>query len=343
MGFFSKKDKLTAEDEAAKNSLFGARKTSPAPPSQNPYAAPPPPYGAPSSSAPSAGAYSGGRSPADPNREALFSGRHPGASAYPPPQSGGYGQQQQQQQIGSYGGGYSEPLTAEQEEDEDVEAVKQQIRFTKQESVASTRNALRVAAQAEESGRNTLARLGQQGELLYNTEKNLDIASSHSRVADEKARELKTVNGSMFAIHMKNPMKSKSRAEAEERRILERHQSEREERDRVRNQSVEGKGIVGSVLKTGVPGAGSYGKPQMSIAERAKYQFEADESDDEKEKEIHNNLDQLGAVTSRLKGLAQATGQEVDRQNAQISQIMRKSDKVDDSIAITHNKIKKFR
>jgi hypothetical protein len=34
-------------------------------------------------------------------------------------------------------------LTAEEE---DVEAVKQQIRFTKQESVSSTRNALRIAA-----------------------------------------------------------------------------------------------------------------------------------------------------------------------------------------------------
>ena len=39
-------------------------------------------------------------------------------------------------------------LTAEEEEEEDVLATKQQIRFIKQEDVSSTRNALRMAAQA---------------------------------------------------------------------------------------------------------------------------------------------------------------------------------------------------
>jgi hypothetical protein len=42
------------------------------------------------------------------------------------------------------------------------EAIKQQIRFTKQESLASTRNALRTAREAEETARNTLTRLGDQ-------------------------------------------------------------------------------------------------------------------------------------------------------------------------------------
>jgi hypothetical protein len=60
------------------------------------------------------------------------------------------------------------------------------------------------------------------------------------------------------------------------------------------------------------------------MAEKSKYQFEANESDEEKEKEIHNNLDQLSGVTARLKGLAMATGEEVDRQNKQINKIMQK-------------------
>ena len=41
-------------------------------------------------------------------------------------------------------------LTAEEEEEEEVNATKQQIRFIKQGDVASTRNALRIAQQAEE-------------------------------------------------------------------------------------------------------------------------------------------------------------------------------------------------
>jgi hypothetical protein len=42
------------------------------------------------------------------------------------------------------------------------EAIKQQIRFTKQESLSTTRNAIRTAREAEETASNTLNRLGEQ-------------------------------------------------------------------------------------------------------------------------------------------------------------------------------------
>lgn len=42
------------------------------------------------------------------------------------------------------------------------EAIKQQIRFTKQESLSTTRNAIRTAREAEETAQNTLSKLGQQ-------------------------------------------------------------------------------------------------------------------------------------------------------------------------------------
>jgi len=330
MGFFSKKEKSKKADEDNRSALFGNRKTASPAPSQNPYSAPPPPY---QPHAPNA-SYDGPSAPVDRNRDALFGNRpQPQHSHSTPPTQGGGAYARPDgyaPSSGGYGQGYSNSnnnsdrqMTEEEEEEEDVEAVKQQIRFTKQESVASSRNALRIAAQAEETGRNTLARLGQQGERLYNTEKNLDIATSHNRVADEKARELKTLNGSMFAIHVKNPMKSKSRAEAEEKRVLERHEAERDERERTRQFGYESRDRVGRALND-VPSGGHAGRTQMSMAERSKYQFEADESDDEKEREIHNNLDQLSAITGRLKGLAMATGEEVDRQNQQIDKIMKK-------------------
>lgn len=126
----------------------------------------------------------------------------------------------------------------------------------------------------------------------------------------------------MFAIHMKNPLASKARAQEEERRILERHQSDREERDKTRAFGFESRNHVGNALKGGSGGYTPAGK--MSLAERSKYQFEGDDSDDEKEREIENNLDALGAVTGRLRGLAMATSQEVDRQNVQIEKIMKK-------------------
>jgi len=344
-GLFSKKDKYappppasappSQQDDAARSALFGNR------PQQvttqhNPYGAPPPQqqsgyggYGGygqqqQQQQQQQQGGYGGygSTSTLDHNKNELFAGRQAATSSAPPaygapPSSGGYGRPT------GYADDKDRVLTAEEEEEEDVDAVKQQIRFTKQESVSSTRNALRIAAQAEETGRTTLARLGEQGERLHNTEKNLDMATSHNRVADEKARELKTLNRSMFAVHVANPLKSKSRAEADERRILERHDSERSERERTRQARYQSREGVEKALSGGEGmGAGRGGK--VSLAERSKYQFEADESDDEKEREIEGNLDALAGITGRLKGLAAATGQEVDRQNVQIANISKK-------------------
>jgi protein transport protein SEC9 len=55
----------------------------------------------------------------------------------------------------------SEPKPGE-ENDEDVEGIKTQTRFIKQESVNSTRNALRMAREAEETARGTINKLGSQ-------------------------------------------------------------------------------------------------------------------------------------------------------------------------------------
>ena len=52
--------------------------------------------------------------------------------------------------------------TPGEEKYEDIEGIKQQTRFVKQESVNSTRNALRMAREAEETARHTLTRLGDQ-------------------------------------------------------------------------------------------------------------------------------------------------------------------------------------
>jgi hypothetical protein len=53
-----------------------------------------------------------------------------------------------------------------EETEEDVEGIRQQTRFMKQESVNSTRNALRMAREAEETARNTLTRLGDQSGMF---------------------------------------------------------------------------------------------------------------------------------------------------------------------------------
>ena len=127
----------------------------------------------------------------DDNRDALFGGakdrvqkqsqQQMGYGAPPPyeeGQSGGYGESSGPT-YQAYG---DRQLTAEEEEEEDVQGTKQQIQFIKQEDVSSTRNALRIAAQAEETGMNTLARIGAQGERIHKCESH---DKSPSGIADD--------------------------------------------------------------------------------------------------------------------------------------------------------------
>jgi hypothetical protein len=115
--------------------------------------------------------------------------------------------------------------------------------------------------------------------------------------------------------------------------------------------------------------------PKGSLADRAKYQFEADSEDEyvtqlylrrrlfilranklfcsenisrvtlitcvnrEMENEIDNNVDLLHGAAGRLGNLARAMGQEVDSQNKHIERIGGKVDKVDDEIALNRNRL----
>ena len=60
--------------------------------------------------------------------------------------------------------------TPGEENEEDVEEVIQQTKFLKQDTVQTTRNALRIAREAEEVGRATLLRLGEQSGENYSSQ-----------------------------------------------------------------------------------------------------------------------------------------------------------------------------
>lgn len=263
----------------------------------------------------------------DANRDALFGGareraqQQPQGGPPPPYTEGGP----------AYGGGsnayntstYQErQLTAEEEEEEEISAIKQDIRFIKQGDVASTRNALRIAAQAEETGRETLARLGGQGERIHDTEKHLDIAKIEGRVAEEKSRELKTLNKSMFAVHVSNPFTSGRRRRERDEKILNTHREERAAREGTRQEAF---GTNQRMERTFRDIEREAGKPQRggrtNVTDRAKYQFEADSEDEGMENEIEQNLDLLGGAAGRLNGLARATGRELDEQNRHLERI----------------------
>ncbi|KAF6798846.1 plasma membrane SNARE protein [Colletotrichum sojae] len=266
-------------------------------------------------------------------------------------QPGGYGQSGAPGADGGYGGyGEQRELTAEEQEAEEYRATKNQIKDVRNESVQTVNRALQAAMQAEETGRATLARLGAQGERLHNTEKNLDLASNHNKVAQDRAKELKTLNRSMFAVHVSNPFTSKQRAAARDQAVLDRHRQERETREDTRNAAFKSNQRMEEAFKEmSLSGRPRPGPGVRSQAERSKYTLEGD-SDEEgaaeaeaQERQIEDGLDQLGAAVGRLNFVARAQMNEVDSQNKRIDKIAQKSDAVDDEVRMNRERLNRIK
>jgi hypothetical protein len=214
-----------------------------------------------------------------------------------------------------------------QETEEDVEGIKQQTRYVKQESAQSTRNALRLAREAEETARATLGRLGDQSEKLADTERHLDVSKGHSQRADDKTDELKQLNRSIF-----RPVitfnKDKKRA-ANEAKIQSRYEDERGERERAADDIRQTQDRLGRAAGYDDNGSGRGNKSQeYRQAQRKRFQFDATASDDEVEDEIDDNLDEIGDAAKRLNSLALAMGQEVESQNDRLDRLGGKTDKL---------------
>ncbi|KAF9105891.1 Protein transport protein S9 plasma membrane t-SNARE [Mortierella sp. GBA35] len=258
--------------------------------------------------------------------------------------SQGYGGQQQYggQQYNNYGqyGDQNGPAPG-QETEEDVNRVAQQIRDTRQESVNSTRNALRALQEAEESSGRTMTQLGEQSEQLGRIERSLDSAQIHADNAQEKASELKTVNRSMFAIHIKNPFNSTKKKERELEEAKRKAAEELAQREAIRHEEYQSKQRIDAAM-----GNGAYGRAQGQTnnysnngrggtGERSAYAFENTAEDDAHENEIDANLDAMGGYLARLKTNAMTMNQEVNRQNERMTGLTTKTDNLHGSV--THN------
>ncbi|RFU71900.1 synaptosomal-associated, 23kda [Trichoderma arundinaceum] len=282
-------------------------------------------YNAPAAGARGPGGYGGfGRDAPDSNRDALFAGAQerleqkqqlsatPGSSN---PQSGTSGS--------SYGGyGEQRELTEEEQEEADYQAILQEKRQVQQESVASVSRSVQMARQANEVGRATLARLGAQGERLHNTEKNLDLAANQNKIAQDRAAELKTLNGSMFAVHVGNPFTSKQRQARADEEIMSRHRSEREQREATRRDGYAATQRMEQNMRQ--LGSTGMGRQQGRKKDYGKFNLDDEEGADELEDQIDDGLTELEGQVKMMNMVGRAIGQEVDAQNKQIDRIMNK-------------------
>ncbi|KAG5513536.1 hypothetical protein PMAC_000968 [Pneumocystis sp. 'macacae'] len=230
------------------------------------------------------------------------------------------------------------PYNNDGSSDEDVEAIKQEMRFIKQDSLSSTRNAIRTAIQAEETGRQTLMKLGTQSERIGTTEKYLDLTAVNAKMAEEKNKALKQLNRSVFIPHFKKPWKKQTRLLEREQRIRDQYELEQLEREKTKKSEYESFTRIKDALNT----------QKNKIYENKvsndpfRCRFEPDEEDNEIEDEINQNLFQLGNIASQLKAIATATQEEITSQNTRLDRISEKGHRLDAEIHINAERLKRI-
>lgn len=134
-----------------------------------------------------------------------------------------------------------------------------------------------------------------------------------------------------------------AKRDAEEARLLARHIEEKNDREDARKQAYDSRMRVEQGFKE-AERSNRFGKSKAEQPTgRAKweqggrYQFEATNSDDEIEQELDQNLDEIAAITGRLKILATTAGKEIDSQNKHLDKISGKVDTLDDKIVMNTN------
>ncbi|KFG86606.1 putative plasma membrane SNARE protein (Sec9) [Metarhizium anisopliae] len=249
----------------------------------------------------------------------------------------------------AYGSGYGEQreLTAEEQEEAEYQSILAEKRQIQQESVASTNRSVQTARRVNELGQATLARLGVQGERLQNTEKNLDLAANQNRIAQDRAAELKTLNRSMFAVHVGNPFTSKQRQQRADEEVINRHRAERDQRETTRREGYAANQRMESAFKELNT---SEARPRPQTRKKDYGKFVLDEEDEESrmegmraEDEIDDRLDELGREVSNMNLIGRAIGREVEAQNKQIDRIMVKSDAVDDATRMNRERLARIK
>ena len=159
------------------------------------------------------------------------------------------------------------------------------------------------------------------------------MAKAYNDRAADEATEIKKLNRSIFRPSF--TLDKQAKRDASERRIMDRHETERSEREEVRRQVADSRDRIGGTFremekptskgkpKYGAPGAGN------RFAERSRYQFEADDEDNELENELDENLTEISDFSKRLNLLAKSAGEEINSQNRKLTQLHDKTDNLD--------------
>ncbi|ROT37324.1 hypothetical protein SODALDRAFT_334413 [Sodiomyces alkalinus F11] len=263
--------------------------------------------------------------------------------------SSGYGQSGASA-ADPYGGyGAERQLTEEELEEQEVKHVKKQIQDTRQESIQSLNRSIALANQAADTGINTMSMLARDEERLINTEKRLDEAANYNKIGAEKAKKLKHLNRSMFAVHVSNPFTSQRRTAEYEESVLESHRTERELRQATRKNAWDSNQQMDKSLRNLELGPAAPRRDyRPSAAETNKYVFTDDDDEEnaqalDDEATISRQMGELGGAVSLLNRVAKAQSQTVQRQIVSADRINEKTDMVDDGVRVNRARLDRIK
>ncbi|KAK9365938.1 hypothetical protein V1509DRAFT_631510 [Lipomyces kononenkoae] len=256
----------------------------------------------------------------------------------------------------AYGGNHV--LDSEHEHDIDdteIQAMKEQMKYVKKESLTSAQKARAYAEQAEASGLRTLKMLGEQGDQIANAERSMAITENNTKLGEDYARELKTLNRSMFAVHVSNPFNSRRRLQEKEQKIRDTFQNQQLEREENRRTQYNAQQRVGSAMGN-LPGERrrqltatelryreQMARQKADLAQASRFQFEPDDEDFEVERDIDATLDDVSAAANRLNSMAKSINTELESQNQRVSKLNQKTQEVEIGVHLNTSRLAKIR
>ncbi|KAJ1929490.1 Protein transport protein S9 plasma membrane t-SNARE [Tieghemiomyces parasiticus] len=119
---------------------------------------------------------------------------------------------------------YCEPGAPVDEEQQQYDYARNNIRSMREDTLASSRNALQTLRQTEQVGATTLNTVGNQTLQLNSTERQLNLADLQTDVSLDKTGELKNLNRNFLIPNFKNPFGRTKRRERELAEAKENHQ-----------------------------------------------------------------------------------------------------------------------
>ena len=159
------------------------------------------------------------------------------------------------------------------------------------ESLESTRRMMNLCSEAKDAGIKTLVALDDQGEQIDKIESGLDSINSDMGLAEKALKSMDLA----FGIFPKFWKKSEGFKEDKE--------------------------VWGE--QKGGAGGGAAPPPGVEVGEGA---FVARITNDDREAEMEENMEQIGAMVGNLRNMANDMGGEVTRQNQQLDRINKKAE-----------------